>query len=65
MPIIRARNHIEVYQARALMTDIHELSGRGNNYTLTKFINDRIVSFLRFNELEHVVLILGVVMVLF
>ena len=55
MPIFQASDHVEVYRTRALMDDVHELSGRGKNYSLTDFVNRRILSFLDFEEKNHIV----------
>lgn len=50
MPVIKCKSHIEVYQARAVSSDLHELSGRGGNKTLTEFIAKEILKALNLSE---------------
>jgi SAM-dependent methyltransferase len=46
MPIIKASSFQEIYQAKALATDINELSGRSGRPDLTEFIASQILSKL-------------------
>lgn len=46
MPIINAKNHIEVYRAKARAKDISELSGRCRGRNLTLYINEQIKAAL-------------------
>ena len=55
MPIIKCRNHIEVYREKARSDSLHEMSGRSNRPDLTRFVSDQIVKQLNVTSDDHVI----------
>ena len=55
MPIIRVSSAVEDYRLKALRPQAHQMAGRGENQTLTKFVNSRILNHLALESTDVLV----------
>src|SRR5437667_2383300 len=55
MPIIRVSSAVEDYRLKALGPKAHQMAGRGENQTLTKFVSSRILDHLALESTDVLV----------
>lgn len=55
MPIVKCRDHIEVYEQKARSGDLHELSGRTGRGDLTQFVAQSIAATLELQSADVLV----------